>query len=126
MTEVTICYFDGCPHWQQVNERLRSLRAVALEMVFGAVVGPSGLGWIHESEVMTYLAELGFLLRHELVATVEDAEAASFRGSPTILIDGRDPFARGDEPVGLSCRIYQTPNGPAGSPTDAQLREVLS
>jgi len=41
--------------------RLR-LPAVVLEILFGIAVGPSLLGLIHESEVMAYLAELGFLL----------------------------------------------------------------
>ena len=36
--------------------------AVVLEILFGIAVGPSLLGAIHESEVMEYLAELGFLL----------------------------------------------------------------
>jgi hypothetical protein len=60
------------------------------------------------------------------VDSPETAEAIGFRGSPSILVDGIDPFARGDEPVGLSCRIYQTPAGPAGSPTLEQLRAVLT
>lgn len=38
------------------------LPAVVLEILFGIAVGPSLLGLIHESEVMAYLAELGFLL----------------------------------------------------------------
>lgn len=46
-------------------------------------------------------------------------------GSPTLLIDGIDPFAEGDRPVGLSCRLYRTPDGPAGAPTLAQLEEIL-
>lgn len=97
MTEVTLLYFDGCPSWQTADERLRALAG-----------------------------EFGFDLRHQKVETPEAAEAFSFRGSPTILVDGRDVFAEGDEPVGLSCRIYQTPEGPAGSPTVEQLRAALT
>jgi Kef-type K+ transport system membrane component KefB len=41
--------------------RLR-LPAVVLEILFGIVVGPDVLGLIHGSEVLAYLAELGFLL----------------------------------------------------------------
>jgi len=36
--------------------------AVVLEILFGIVVGPSVLGWIHPSEVVAYLAEVGFFL----------------------------------------------------------------
>jgi Kef-type K+ transport system membrane component KefB len=38
------------------------LPAVVLEILFGILVGPDALGLIHESEVLAYLAELGFLL----------------------------------------------------------------
>lgn len=69
--------------------------------------------------------EVGFNVAYRKVDSPEAAEELSFRGSPTVLVNGRDPFAQGDEPVGLSCRIYQTPDGPAGSPTLDQLRAVL-
>lgn len=49
-----------------------------------------------------------------------------FHGSPSVLVDGVDRFSDPAAPVGLSCRIYQTPDGPAGSPTIEQLREILT
>lgn len=94
--KVTLQYFEGCPSWQTADGLLRQLAA-----------------------------EHGFDIDRQLVDTPEAAEELSFRGSPTVLIDGRDPFANGDEPVGLSCRIYQTPDGSAGSPTLDQLRAAL-
>jgi len=97
MPDVTLLYFDDCPHWRLVDRRLRSLAE-----------------------------ELGFALSHQVIDTPEAAEEWSFRGSPTILVDGRDPFARGDEPVGLSCRIYTTPDGDSGAPSEDQLRAVLA
>lgn len=36
------------------------------------------------------------------------------------------PFGGGQEPIGLSCRIYETPAGPAGRPTDQQLRQAMT
>jgi hypothetical protein len=96
MRDVTLLYFDGCPSWQIADHRLQALAE-----------------------------EFGFQVTRQRVDTPETAEQWSFRGSPTILIDGVDVFATGDEPVGLSCRIYQTPDGPAGAPTEQQLRSVL-
>ncbi|HEX6236436.1 MAG TPA: thioredoxin family protein [Acidimicrobiales bacterium] len=94
--QIELLYFEDCPNWKTADERLRQLaEARGVEVV------------------------------HRLVTTPEEAEAARFRGSPTILIDGRDAFASGDEPFGLSCRVYQTPDGPAGSPTVEQLAAVL-
>jgi hypothetical protein len=61
----------------------------------------------------------------ELVETPEDADRLEFAGSPTILVDGVDPFAQKGATVGLTCRVYRTPDGLAGSPTADQLRAVL-
>ena len=89
-------YFPECPHWSLAEERL--------------------------SEVA---ARFGLPIEHQLVTTEKDAERFSFRGSPTILIDGVDPFAEGDQAIGLSCRIYRTPDGYAGSPTSEQIAAAL-
>jgi len=61
----------------------------------------------------------------ERVETAEDAERLRFIGSPTILLDGRDPFARAEATFGLTCRVYETPYGLAGSPTPEQVRAAL-
>jgi hypothetical protein len=93
---VTLLYFEGCPHWRTADGRLRALAD-----------------------------ECGFDVARRIVDTPHAAAQMRFRGSPTILVDGLDPFASGDEPVGLSCRVYDTPDGPAGAPTVEQLRDVL-
>ena len=98
--QLTIRYFDGCPNWQTAETRSRE------------VLDELGLG-DHEIEL-------------EEVSTPEDAERLRFRGSPTILLDGEDPFADESAPFGLSCRIYRTEGGFDGSPSRAQLRELLS
>ena len=94
--EVTLLYFDDCPNWKVTDERLAAMAE-----------------------------EFDLNISRLLVETPEEAERLGFRGSPTVLVDGRDVFADRDAPVGLSCRIYPTPDGPAGSPTVAQLRAVL-
>ena len=96
---VTLLYFDGCPNWQQTEQRLLA----ALEQ--------AGLP--------------DTVLTRQAVDTPEDAELLAFRGSPTVLINGDDPFADPSAPDGLSCRIFQTPDGLAGAPTVEQLVSVL-
>ena len=98
--DVRVVYFDGCPHWEVAEQRLRT----ALERV--------GRG--------------GERINHDLVATAEDAERLGFIGSPTILVDGLDPFATGGEQPALACRVFSTPEGRSGSPTVEQLVEVLA
>ena len=65
-------------------------------------------------------------LDRQLIDTQELAEEHGFRGSPTLIIDGVDPFADPDAPVGLSCRVYKTDDGYAGSPSLEQLRAAIS
>lgn len=64
-------------------------------------------------------------LRIETIEITTDAEAASagMRGSPTILIDGADPFTPPGTPTGITCRIV-----PGGDPVPsvAALRAALA
>jgi len=71
-------------------------------------------------------ASLGTVeVRLEVVETQEDAERLDFHGSPAIVIDGTDPFADPDAPVGFACRLYSTPHGRDAVPSVAQIREAL-
>ena len=97
--KVSLLYFEGCPNWRETDGRLRE-----------------ALAQVGRSEVT---------VEYRDVATPDEAEAVQFRGSPTVLVDGRDPFAVPGSPVGLSCRLYRTPDGLAGAPTVEQLVEVL-
>ncbi len=64
-----------------------------------------------------------------LQRSVTDSEEAARRGmhgSPTLLIDGRDPFAGPDTPPSLSCRLYRAPDGSRdGAPSVEDLRSAL-
>src|SRR5438132_14055571 len=69
--------------------------------------------------------DMAAVVDERLVLTRREAEAAGFRGSPTILIDGQDLFPAAAEPQGLSCRLYPTDQGPQGAPTVDGLIEAL-
>ena len=83
------------------------------------------------SAVREALSELGLdgvEVHAREIETDDDALAAGFVGSPTILIDGEDlvPAADG-EPIGLSCRVYRRRDGrisPIPDPDD--LRDALA
>lgn len=98
MRTITLRYFGGCPNWRTAERRI--LR------------------------VLAELPGLDARLVRERVETQEDAERLGFRGSPTVLVDGRDPFPAGS--IGLSCRVYRTERGVAGAPSADQLRRALS
>lgn len=97
-TKITLQYFDGCPNWRQAEEQLT-------EVVDGLGV---------DAEIV-----------YEKIESFQQAEEVGFRGSPTILISGHDPFADPDAPIGLSCRVYRTGDKPAGSPGVDALRKAL-
>ena len=95
---VTLQYFEGCPNWKVTETHLETLEVEGIEL----------------------------RVTHQLIETPEAAVEFGFRGSPTVLIDGNDPFADPDAAVGLACRVYRTDEGYAGSPTLDQLRDALS
>ncbi|MFJ6016146.1 hypothetical protein [Streptomyces sp. NPDC092952] len=59
------------------------------------------------------------------VTDLAEAERAGFTGSPTFLVDGRDPFAEPGRPAALACRVYATEDGLSGLPGPGRLREAL-
>lgn len=96
--DIALLYFDDCPNWNVTASHLTALAAEFPDLT----------------------------ITHHLVETPQEAERVGFRGSPSVLINGVDAFANPEDPVGMSCRLYQTPNGPAGSPTFDQLRNVIT
>jgi hypothetical protein len=93
--EVTVQYFEGCPNVELLRQRL-----TAAGCDLRAV-------------------------RFEPIGSAEEAERLGFRGSPTILVGGDDPFAVGTAPVGYACRFYVTEVGREGAPSAEQLATAL-
>ncbi|GAA2025738.1 hypothetical protein GCM10009740_14350 [Terrabacter terrae] len=97
--DVTVLYFDGCPSWRTALERVDAASART-----GVPVRVSTLA----------------------VTSNADADRLGFTGSPTILLDGADPFAQPGAIPAVACRLYATPDGMAGSPTVDQLAKALA
>jgi hypothetical protein len=61
-----------------------------------------------------------------VVVSAGEAERVGMAGSPTLLVDGVDPFARSDQQGSMSCRLYLDEGGRLGpAPSVGQLRAVL-
>jgi hypothetical protein len=60
-----------------------------------------------------------------LVCDPAEAEELGFIGSPTILVDGVDPFISASTTPALACRRYATSDGMQGAPTVGELVEAL-
>jgi hypothetical protein len=96
MKKVTIefQYFDGCPNHKLLHHNLEQ-----------AIEG------LKNDIALTYI----------LVEDEETARRIHFRGSPTLLIDGKDIDGMPELPLGtLSCRFY-----PAGIPSPEKIRNIL-
>ena len=59
------------------------------------------------------------------VDTQKEADRLGFLGSPTILINGRDPVPGNGQQPGLACRLYQHPTGLLGIPPINTIRQAL-
>ncbi|MGB8652555.1 MAG: thioredoxin family protein [Mycobacteriales bacterium] len=99
MPTIALLYVPDCPSWRDTKSRLQAV-----------------------------LAELGLTdqdVEYRVVTSREQAEREGLHGSPTLRVDGLDPFADPDGQVSLRGRVYLTEHGPAGAPSVPQLRAVL-
>ena len=97
---VEFLYWEGCPSHPRALAELRD----ALEQ---AGLDPGDI-------------------RVREIVTDEQARRANFRGSPTILVDGRDVDDAPGEPVALACRVYRRRDGrPSPPPDPDDLRDAL-
>ena len=70
--------------------------------------------------------EPGAVLSAVCVHTEAEGSSIGFHGSPTILVDGRDPFPAPPGPPRLSCRLYRDAAGRVlGYPAREELAKAL-
>ena len=68
----------------------------------------------------------GVSVSREVIFTDGEAARWGMHGSPTLLIDGVDPFAQPGQPTGVSCPLYRDDDGQAaGAPSVGQLRRAI-
>ena len=96
--KIELLYFDDCPSWQNAVVILNeSLKKLGISQKVSLI----------------------------LVETQEDADENEFTGSPMIRVNGVDLFPTGQTNYALGCRIYQTPEGFKGWPTEEMISEKL-
>ena len=95
---VELLYWDGCPSH------------------------PTALAELREAMVDVALDPSAIVVRE--VETQSEAALERFVGSPTIRIDGVDVQSPGEEPAGLTCRVYHRRDGrvsPTPDPADVRV-----
>ncbi len=98
---VEFLWWEGCPSWERA---LGDLRAAMEE------------GGLDPEAIEVTRIE-----------TESDAKRESFVGSPTIRVDGEDIQAPGEEPHGLTCRVYRRRDGHVSPlPDPVEVRAALS
>ncbi|WP_431884114.1 hypothetical protein [Micromonospora gifhornensis] len=60
-----------------------------------------------------------------IVTDQAEADQLGFTGSPSVFIDGRDPFAQPGQRPALACRLYRDAAATSGVPPLAGLRQAL-
>jgi hypothetical protein len=97
--DIEVLFVADCPHVERAVERAHE--ALTAAGVAGAV-------------------------RTRRIDSTEDAAASRMRGSPTILIDGRDHFVGPAGDGSLSCRLYRSAEGFDGAPTVEAIVEAIT
>ncbi|NNN13237.1 MAG: thioredoxin family protein [Acidimicrobiaceae bacterium] len=98
---VKVLYIDGCPNSRRFIAEVSEVIHGREDVFFEAV----------------------------LIDAEDLAQMDNFHGSPTLLIDGLDPFfISGSSPIadGLTCRVYLDQDGKlVGSPSHTELEQIL-
>ncbi|RAG81582.1 alkylmercury lyase [Streptacidiphilus pinicola] len=99
---ITVLTVPDCPNGPLVRARLAE-----------ALAGP-------EAEVAAEIEQIE-------VTELAQAERLGMTGSPTVLVDGTDPFATPGAEPSVSCRLYRAADGSVGgAPTVTELRAALT
>ena len=97
--KIELLWFDDCPSYQNARELLE--QALREEKIIAPI---------------------------EMVQVRDNADAVAqkFLGSPTIRLNGVDPFAEaGQNNFAMQCRVYRTSAGLKGWPTKEMLRDAV-
>jgi len=96
--QLTLLAVPGCPNARVLKQRLAGLLAGRPEVT----------------------------VTRRVISDAAEAARWGMRGSPTLLVDGQDPFAASGSGGVLACRLYPAGEGRLeGAPTVSALRDVL-
>ena len=112
--------------WSQTLTEEPDVEPDSLELTLLTVPDCPNAAAFEERLAAALAGRPGAVVRRREIADEREAAEAGMRGSPTLLIDGRDPFAVPGAGPAVACRLYETDDGRLdGAPTVAALRRAL-
>jgi len=97
-TKIELLYFEDCPSWLATKQIL---------------------------QVVMDQLKIDAEITLKRIETNADAVRHKFPGSPTIRLDGKDLFPVDYSDFALGCRVYTTPEGLQGVPTEEMVKTAL-
>lgn len=98
-----------------------------MELVLLTVPGCPNAATFEERLAAALARHPGTVVHRREIASEPEAAQAGMHGSPTLLVDGTDPFASPGQAPSLSCRLYRDTTGRmSGAPTVEALRSALA
>jgi Phage integrase, N-terminal SAM-like domain len=80
-----------------------------------------------EEELLEHSPAAHAIVHRREIADEREAAEAGMHGSPTLLVNGTDPFTAPGQPPSLSCRLYRDVEGrPGPAPSVEALRRALA
>jgi hypothetical protein len=101
-------------------------RSAAVELTVLGVPGCPNLAVLEQRLAEALAGWPPVTVRRRVIS--DEAGAARWRmhGSPTLLVNGHDPFAEAGAAPAVACRLYRAENGEVdGAPSVAALRRAL-
>jgi hypothetical protein len=92
-----------------------------------AIPGCPGAALLEERLAAAVRGLPGVRITRRVITSQAQAAEAGMHGSPTLLVDGADPFARPGQQPGLACRLYRQEDGSlVPAPPAAELHRVFA
>ena len=115
------------PAWSaQVASGSAGKEELVVHLTVLAVPGCPNAGLLEERLAGVLGSRPDVTVSRHVIADEQEAARWGMQGSPTILVDGTDPFAGPGQAASVSCRLYRDGNGRAeGAPSVSRLRQAI-
>jgi len=97
-----------------------------MHLIVLAVPGCPGVKLLDQRLAQVLEGRSDTTVSHRVVIDPDEAARRGMHGSPTLLVDGIDPFAEAGQRGSVSCRLYRDARQSENAPSVRQLRHAIS